>query len=84
VGSSGLMVGLSSGHLRLKYKLFSPSDEKKITFVYPLSKSKKAGTLNLKTNSADWFKLLARFFWKIAINQTLFYNRFFLGNLPKK
>jgi len=55
-----------------------------MAFIFPIIQSKKAGTLNLKTNSADWLYLCARFFWKIAINQTLFFNRVFLGNLPKK
>jgi hypothetical protein len=73
------IYGTSTGHRRLKYKLFSPSDDpshfngeqakqKKIVFIYPLSKSKKAGILNLKTNSADWLYLCARFFLKIAIS----------------
>jgi len=29
-------------------------------------------------------KSFARFFWKIAINQTLFFTGVFPGNLPKK
>jgi hypothetical protein len=63
--------------------LFS-SDEKKIVLVYPLSKSKYKTNFGVFLLPCGWFQLLARFFWKIAINQTLFYNRVFLGNLPKK
>jgi len=80
----GLILGTSTGHPRLKYKLFFSSDEKKIVFVFPIIQSKKARTLNLKTNSAGWFKLLARFFWKIALSDWFYFIVNALGNLLKK
>ena len=41
-------------------------------------------TLNLKTNSTDWFYLCARFFWKIALSDgVLFYCKRF-GQSSKK
>jgi hypothetical protein len=79
------MVGSYWGHPRdihikspkngvQKIVSFFPSDEKKMSFIFPIIQSKKAGTLNLKTNSADWLYLCARFFWKIAIAKSFFFR----------
>ena len=57
---------------------------KKSIFILLVNQSKKARTLNLWLALADKLSFGARFFWKIAVNQKLFFTGVFLGNLPKK
>jgi hypothetical protein len=51
----GLILGTSTGHRRLKYQSIFPSDEKKIVFVYPLSKSKYKTNFGVFLLPCGWF-----------------------------
>lgn len=53
-------------------------------FVYPLSKSKYKTVFGVFGLFCGWFKLLARFFWKIALSDVFYFTLNFLGNLLKK
>jgi len=57
---------------------------KKIVFIYPLSNRQYKTIFGVFLLPCGWFKLCARFFWKIALSDGFYFTVNALGNLPKK